>query len=382
MANITIKSNGDHDIDVSSSPRPIITIGKFVTGRQGEPGKDGQDGYTPVKGVDYFDGEKGDPGAPGQKGDKGDPGTTDYNQLENKPDLSVYAIKDEVDMALLDKLDASHVPDSIYATGEMGAQTQIEYASQAKNFTIPYRDGNGFFSVKTPTSSAHAANRQYVDDRTADKVSKSGDTMTGTLNVPSLVVKSGAGGLVPISIEYKSDNDFSSGLAVNKRGNATSENGNTRNGSEIGYHVFNGFDGIINKRLAYVAVRALGDTSSSTGGGIYSIHTRSAGGVEGSRVEITDSNTVFNQRLTVEGVAITSGTTVPEGSITAPVGSIYIHRTAANGNLRYIKKSGTGTTGWVLDRADNKIEGVGTSKITVSVQEPTNIGIGDIWIPL
>ncbi len=186
MANITIKPNGDRSIDVSSSPKPVITIGKFVTGRQGEPGRDGQDGYTPVKGVDYFDGEKGDPGAPGQKGDKGDPGTTDYNQLENKPDLSVYAIKDEVDMALLDKLDASHVPDSIYATGEMGAQTQIEYASQVKNFTIPYRDGNGFFSVKTPTSSAHAANRQYVDDRTADKVSKSGDTMTGELGFGGL----------------------------------------------------------------------------------------------------------------------------------------------------------------------------------------------------
>lgn len=36
---------------------------------------DGEDGYTPVKGVDYFDGAKGDPG------------TTDYNELENKPSI-------------------------------------------------------------------------------------------------------------------------------------------------------------------------------------------------------------------------------------------------------------------------------------------------------
>ena len=47
-------------------------------------------------------GDKGDPftyddftpeqlaGLKGEKGDKGDAGTTDYNNLENKPDLSIY----------------------------------------------------------------------------------------------------------------------------------------------------------------------------------------------------------------------------------------------------------------------------------------------------
>lgn len=34
-----------------------------------------------------FKGAKGDPGEPGAKGDAG---TTDYNDLENKPDLSIY----------------------------------------------------------------------------------------------------------------------------------------------------------------------------------------------------------------------------------------------------------------------------------------------------
>jgi hypothetical protein len=38
--------------------------------------------------VFYF--AKGDKGDQGDQGEQGPPGTTDYNELENKPDLSVY----------------------------------------------------------------------------------------------------------------------------------------------------------------------------------------------------------------------------------------------------------------------------------------------------
>lgn len=43
-----------------------------------------------------FIGPQGPIGPKGDKGDKGDPGTTDYNALINKPDMSVYATKTEV----------------------------------------------------------------------------------------------------------------------------------------------------------------------------------------------------------------------------------------------------------------------------------------------
>ena len=68
-------------------------------GPKGDKGEKGEDGYTPIKGVDYFDGEQGPKGDKGDKGEDGytpvkgvdyfdgAPGTTDYNQLENLPNL-------------------------------------------------------------------------------------------------------------------------------------------------------------------------------------------------------------------------------------------------------------------------------------------------------
>lgn len=194
MANIIIQTDGSHQVEIPESLKPTITIGEFVTGRQGEPGKDGQDGYTPVKGIDYFDGAKGDRGERGERGiqgiqgiqgargEKGDPGTTDYNQLQNKPDLSGYALLDDVDMKLEEKANASHSPDTVYAVNATGDQTQLPYTSETDSNSIVYRDGNGHFETKTPTKPGHSANKQYVDTQTSSKVDKAGDTMTGALS--------------------------------------------------------------------------------------------------------------------------------------------------------------------------------------------------------
>ena len=59
-------------------------------------------------------GPKGDTGATGPQGPKGDPGTTDYNELENLPDLTLKAdkattyTKTEVDTALTGKANTVH----------------------------------------------------------------------------------------------------------------------------------------------------------------------------------------------------------------------------------------------------------------------------------
>lgn len=55
-----------------------------LAGLKGEKGEKGD------QGVQGIQGEKGEKGDTGDKGDKGDAGTTDYNDLENKPDLSIY----------------------------------------------------------------------------------------------------------------------------------------------------------------------------------------------------------------------------------------------------------------------------------------------------
>ena len=69
---------------------------------------------NPVKSVgmtatSVLTGPKGEKGDKGDQGDKGDTGTTDYNDLLNKPDLSVYATKIGVDASLAGKAEKVHV---------------------------------------------------------------------------------------------------------------------------------------------------------------------------------------------------------------------------------------------------------------------------------
>lgn len=61
-----------------------------LKGDKGERGEKGDKGEQGIQGVQGVQGERGEKGEKGDKGDKGDAGTTDYNDLENKPDLSVY----------------------------------------------------------------------------------------------------------------------------------------------------------------------------------------------------------------------------------------------------------------------------------------------------
>lgn len=49
---------------------------------------------------------------------------------------------------------------------------------------------------------------------------------------------------------------------------------------------------------------------------------------------------------------ITKGTGSPEGKVAAPVGSVYTDTAATNGAIRWIKTSGTGTTGWRVEYGD------------------------------
>lgn len=70
-----------------------VPILKGDTGEQGERGAKGEKGDKGDKGdtgEQGIPGEKGEKGDKGDKGEKGDAGTTDYNELENKPDLSNF----------------------------------------------------------------------------------------------------------------------------------------------------------------------------------------------------------------------------------------------------------------------------------------------------
>ena len=66
---------------------------KGDTGEKGSQGIPGPVGPAGPKGEQGVQGQTGPQGAPGPAGPKGDPGTTDYNQLDNKPDLTKYVSK-------------------------------------------------------------------------------------------------------------------------------------------------------------------------------------------------------------------------------------------------------------------------------------------------
>lgn len=106
MANVTITADGIVQ---------VIKIGEVITGPPGPQGVQGEPGkplryedLTPTQKAELkgSKGDKGDtgergpqgvPGPVGPAGPKGDPGTTDYNQLDNKPDPTIKADKNYVD---------------------------------------------------------------------------------------------------------------------------------------------------------------------------------------------------------------------------------------------------------------------------------------------
>lgn len=63
------------------------------------------------------------------------------------------------------------------------------------------------------------------------------------------------------------------------------------------------------------------------------------------------------------GLAILKGTGFPNGVVSAPVGSIYIDTAITNGASSWIKKSGTGNTGWQVLEGDTGWRDVTSSLI-------------------
>lgn len=111
MANVTITADGIVQ---------VIKIGEVISGPQGPQGVQGPAGTTGPKGEQGIQGQTGPQGVPGPTGPKGDPGTTDYNQLVNRPDLTLKADKsyvDDQDRALTKKIDTG-LQDKVNKSGD------------------------------------------------------------------------------------------------------------------------------------------------------------------------------------------------------------------------------------------------------------------------
>lgn len=94
---------------------------KGDTGERGPQGVPGPVGPAGPKGEQGIQGQTGPQGAPGAAGPKGDPGTTDYNQLDNKPNLALKADKNYVDGqdTVLTKRISEGLQDKVDRAGDM-----------------------------------------------------------------------------------------------------------------------------------------------------------------------------------------------------------------------------------------------------------------------
>lgn len=111
---------------------------KGPKGEPGNPGAPGKDG----KSLRYEDlteqqkaelkGAKGDPGTPGAPGKDGKPGTTDYNQLDNKPDLTRYVSKS-----------GDTMNGNLTIVGTADSLTLASAASAWQNFIMAARNAGG-----------------------------------------------------------------------------------------------------------------------------------------------------------------------------------------------------------------------------------------------
>lgn len=67
---------------------------------------------------------------------------------------------------------------------------------------------------------------------------------------------------------------------------------------------------------------------------------------------LAQDSTIIEAVKQASAVSMYTGTGSPEGEVAAPVGSIYTDSAATNGAIRWIKTSGTGSTGWAVEYGD------------------------------
>lgn len=65
-----------------------------------------------------------------------------------------------------------------------------------------------------------------------------------------------------------------------------------------------------------------------------------------SKTKIITEDSIFRGQVKIKQAIVSSGPGSPEGAISAPIGSLYLSRTADNGQL-WEKRTGGGNTGWV-----------------------------------
>lgn len=94
------------------------------------------------------------------------------------------------------------------------------------------------------------------------------------------------------------------------------------------------------------------DTKANIDGGLSSGGTAALTVLATGVVRLPQPGATAGLELGASGPRVMSGTGSPEGVVTAPVGSTWIDTAATTGAIKWIKASGTGNTGWVVEYGD------------------------------
>lgn len=380
---------------------------KGPKGEPGNPGAPGKDGKS-LRYEDLTEQQKAE-----LKGAKGDPGTTKYSELEGKPDLSVYELKSENVVKLNAKLDKASAtpnptPDTIAqrdAYGRLQVANPVNNQDAVSRYYHENSEKMNWGTLRTQSQletlmvGTLCANRLAMLPPEQVKIEKSTDGNTWvdagiSDNVKSALL-SGSINEQPITFpktnwmritlsSYRPNNSVERYCRLNKLFMRTStQGGNLQLKIEKGTnkapdsyvtvsdfnnkianwpgsvfvnfedHAFGGpwDNGIRNLRLTL-------RITDKTDGNWYIARLAGFGSeMYESTVPLARNGQVWQWdeygNPIINGVTVTAGVGSPEGKIIADVGSTYTDKSATNGAIRWIKKTGgNSANGWAVEYGD------------------------------
>jgi hypothetical protein len=211
-----------------------------------------------------------------------------------------------------------------------------------------------------------------------------GLNVSGNISATGTGLFGASGNYGIVTLHMQSQDNFSSGLRVQKRGNASDINGAVASAAELGYHEFYGWDGSTYGRGAYAITRATEAWNGTSHGSSYSIATTRNGtttnnevmtlGQDGAALfrNSADSATGFRvQNAAGTATALNVDTTNTRVGIGTETPAVALHVAVNNSTINAlplrVQQSGTGDVGiefnqpsqqffMGIDGTDNKLK--------------------------
>jgi hypothetical protein len=246
------------------------------------------------------------------------------------------------------------------AGGLLSAATPVINGSAAAGTSaIPSRQDHVHPSDTTKVTKAASSTDNALarfDGTGGDTVQNSGITVddSGYMNAPRVGI--GTAPSFPLQI-LSGDNSL---RFANGGSNATPQlTFGTSSGKSVGLLAGVGGTAFIFDNSGTFSItndaKATIDAGSSSGGTVR-LTVSSAG-----KVTLANVGAAVGLELGASGPRVMSGTGSPEGVVSAPVGSMWTDTAATTGAIKWIKASGTGNTGWVVEYGDTGWRNVSAS---------------------